>query len=618
MIKKLLFPHTKVRDIQDQLLIKVDEVIKERNNLIAHAPTGLGKTAATIGPALSNALKKNLTIFFLTSRHTQHKIAIDTLREIKTKHKTKFLAADIIGKRWLCLQPGAHTLRTGDFNEYCKALINDESCEFFKNLKQKEKYSQRTRAALKELHNINPASTEDIIRTGKKYGICPYELSMIIARKANIIITDYYYVFHPKIKDIFLKKSGKELEECVIIVDEAHNLPNRVKDLSTERLSNIMINRAIAEAKKYRQKEIQNILEKLKEVIEAYAKNVENEKYVQKEDFIKRVEKIKNYEEIVADLTFTSNLIREEQQLSYVGSVALFLEAWKGEDEGFTRILSKHKGLREEIIILSYRCLDPAVITKEIVNNAYSVILMSGTLTPTTMFKEVLGFENAEEETYESPFPEKNKLSIIIPKTSTKFTGRNETQYKQIAEVLNKVINIIPGNSAVFFPSYDLRDNIYKYLERECEKTIFKEKPSMTKQEKLEFLERFKKYKRAGATLLGVASGSFGEGIDLPGDYLKSVIVVGLPLQKPDLETKSLIDYYDKKFGKGWDYGYLFPAFNKVLQSAGRCIRSETDKGVVVFLDERYTWPNYFRCFPKDWNIKITLLYEKMIEGFFN
>jgi DNA excision repair protein ERCC-2 len=133
----------------------------------------------------------------------------------------------------------------------------------------------------------------------------------------------------------------------------------------------------------------------------------------------------------------------------------------------------------------------------------------------------------------------------------------------------------------------------------------------------MEFLDGFKSYKNVGAILMGVIGGNFGEGIDLPGDFLKGVIIVGLPLQRPDLETEALIKYYDEKFKKGWDYGYLFPAFNRALQSAGRCIRSETDKGVIIFLDERYSWKNYFRCFPPSWDIKTTLLYEKMIEDFF-
>jgi DNA excision repair protein ERCC-2 len=117
--------------------------------------------------------------------------------------------------------------------------------------------------------------------------------------------------------------------------------------------------------------------------------------------------------------------------------------------------------------------------------------------------------------------------------------------------------------------------------------------------------------------LLGVSSGSFGEGVDFPGDLLKGVIVVGLPLKSPDLETRQLIDYFDLKFGKGWNYGYVFPAFNKTLQNAGRCIRSETDKGVVVFLDERYAWPRYFNCFPNDQDMVVTKEYLEAIRSFF-
>jgi DNA excision repair protein ERCC-2 len=253
-----------------------------------------------------------------------------------------------------------------------------------------------------------------------------------------------------------------------------------------------------------------------------------------------------------------------------------------------------------------------------VIDAASSVILMSGTLTPTSMYRELMGFreENTVEMTLKSPFPEKNKLSIIIPKTSTKFTERSEYQYKEMATIVSKLVNVIPGNSAVFFPSFRMRDDVYNYM-KDCEKTVFLEKQGLTKQEKEELLENFKSYKNVGAVLLGVTTGSFGEGIDLPGDFLKGVVIVGLPLQRPDLETKALIDYYDQKFKKGWDYGYVFPAFNRTLQSAGRCIRSETDRGVIVFLDERYAWPNYMRCFPPSWNLKTTILYESLIKAFF-
>ena len=139
----------------------------------------------------------------------------------------------------------------------------------------------------------------------------------------------------------------------------------------------------------------------------------------------------------------------------------------------------------------------------------------------------------------------------------------------------------------------------------------------MTKQEKTEFIERFKQYKNTGAVLLGAITGSFGEGVDLPGDLLKGVIIVGLPLQTPDLETKQLIAYYQQKFGKGWDYGYILPAFQKTLQGAGRCIRTETDRGVVVFLDERYAWPMYGRCFPEEYQVHVSQYPIEEIEEFF-
>ena len=147
---------------------------------------------------------------------------------------------------------------------------------------------------------------------------------------------------------------------------------------------------------------------------------------------------------------------------------------------------------------------------------------------------------------------------------------------------------------------------------------MFTESPELTKAEKEEMLEKFKQYQKAGAVLLGVSSGSFGEGIDLPGDLLKCVIVVGLPLGAPDLLTKELIAHYDDEFQRGWDYGYMYPALNKIFQSAGRCIRSETDKGVVVFLDIRFTWPRYFNSFPEDWKLKISNDYETVVDEFFN
>lgn len=615
---KLLFPHENVRDIQEQLILKVDEAISSGKNLIVHAPTGLGKTAAALAPCLKYAIDHDKIVLFLTSRHTQHKIAIDTLIDIKNRHDKTFSAISIIGKKNLCLQPGVDKLYSSEFNEYCRAMREDKKCEFFQNVKSKEKLTVDTKAALAELNALNQISTDDSITVCKRHGVCPYELSMLVAKKARVIIGDYYHAFHPDISALFLKKIEKDLSNAIIIVDEAHNLPHRVKDLFSARLSNLMISRAIKEAKKYKYDQITQILVELGNLLNQLSNFNGDERYISRDEFVDKVNEVMDYQELIADLSFVGDAVREEQKQSYIGSITSFLEAWLGSEEGFTRIISKQEGLREQLIILSYRCMDPGLSTKPVIEASYSTILMSGTLNPTSMYRELLGFEDALEETYQSPFPDENRLSIIIPKTSTKYELRSPEQFKEIGSILAKVINSIPGNSAVFFPSYYLRDRIYKEFNYDCKKTVFLERPNLSKLEKEELLEKFKSYKNTGAVLLGVISGSFGEGIDLPGDFLKGVVVVGLPLSKPDLETKALIEYYDKKFGKGWDYGYLFPAFNKALQSAGRCIRSEKDKGVIIFLDERYTWSNYNRCFPPSWNLKTTMLYEKMIKEFFS
>ncbi|MBN2459881.1 ATP-dependent DNA helicase [Candidatus Woesearchaeota archaeon] len=614
----VLFPHDEARPVQEELIRAVNRAVTTQQNLIAHAPTGLGKTAAALGPALREALKKDLTVFFLTSRHTQHKLAMETLNQIKKKYKISFTAADIIAKKWLCLQPAVDKLYPREFIDYCKKIKEDGLCDFYNKSREKSEISKEARELVNQLKAENMTDTESIMARSSKLGICPYEIAILIAKEAKVIIGDYYYLFNPGIRETFLAKTGKELNKIIIVADEGHNLPERVKDLASHRISTNTLRRAYDEAKRYKKEEMLEAIESLEKRLWELAEGVADEAYVNKDQLIREISEMTDYDEMVTDMHELADTIREEQRQSSLGTVASFLEAWAGDDKGFTRILARSFGLKgEEIITVQYRCLDPSLITKDVIRAAYSTILMSGTLSPTSMYKEVLGFDTAEEASYKSPFPEKNKLSIIIPRTSTKYESRSDDMYREIAEIITRSANKIPGNVAVFFPSYTLRDDVNKHFSKLTDKTVFVEKQKFTKKEKLDFLEAFKGYKNVGAVLMGVIGGNFAEGVDLPGDFLKGVIIVGLPLERPNLETEALIKYYDEKFKKGWDYGYLFPAFNRALQSAGRCIRSETDKGVIIFLDERYTWKNYYRCFPPSWDIKATLLYEKLIEDFF-
>ncbi len=620
---EILFPYDNVREQQTDLIEDIKKNIQGKKSIIVHAPTGLGKTAASLAPALSYALKNNLSIFFLTSRHTQHQIVIETLSEIKKKFGLNFSVADIIGKKWMCIQQNVNNMISSDFINYCKTLREKGQCEFYTNARNENgKLTAKGKQTAEELEELHECNSEKVIEVCKKSRICPYEITTALANPATVIISDYFYLFNPRIREKFLRKINKDISKSIVIIDEGHNLPKRVRDLMSERITTFQLVRAIKEAKKFNFEEVIRYIIHLTDVLNNFSKEMksENEKLVDKESFVREIEKIGNYDEIIAEIEYAGDEIRQIQKQSYLSSIADFLEKWKGPDDGFARILSLSKSKKYEmpLTMLSYRCLDPSVVSKELVNNASSVILMSGTLNPTTMYRDVLGFDKITDcREYKNPFPKKNRMNIIIPETTTKFTMRNEAQFEKIAGICADITNSVNGNIAIFFPSYSLRNSVSNYFNSKCRKTTFQEESGLTKKEKEEMLENFKKYRETGAVLLAVSSGSFGEGINLP-DLLKCVIIVGLPLGRPDLETQKLIEYYDRKFQKGIDYGYIFPAMNKCLQSAGRCIRSETDRGVMIFLDERFVWKKYSDCFPKDMGVVVARDYISKIHEFFS
>jgi|TARA_B100002003_G_C14134885_1_gene545734 DNA excision repair protein ERCC-2 len=619
--KDILFPYDEIRPIQDDLLEEVDKAVKKGTNLIAHAPTGLGKTIASLAPIISFAKDKDLTVFFLTSRHTQHHLAIETLKHITEKFKIPCLVTDIVGKQSMCVQEHIQDLYSNEFAEFCKNAKEKHECEFYENTKKSNKLSVRAKKVVEELVRSSPNHSEKVIEVCEREKLCPYEISTELARKAKVIVCDYFYLFHPKVSEAFFKKTGKKLEESIIIVDEGHNLPARIRNLFTQKTSTFILDRAITEAKKFDFKELVPKIHEIRHLINQLSKKISSdgkETLITKEGFFNKLSEQYDYDELIAEFEFAADEIREKQRSSYIGALSAFLSGWLGPDKGFSRILSinEYKGKRN--ISLSYRCLDPSLSSTVVVEHSYSTILMSGTLKPTEMYADLLGFpkQRTVQKEFGSPFPKKNKLTLIVPETTTKFTQRSEEQFKNIAKICSNITNTIKGNSAIFLPSYFLLDQVNRHFSELSQKRIIREVPGLSKEGKHDMLEEFKSQSKEGAILLGVASGSFGEGVDLPGDLLKCVIVVGIPLQKPDLETNEIIAYYDKKFGHGWDYAYLYPAILTSLQNAGRCIRSEKDKGVIVFLDERYDWPNYKKILQNE-DIIVTKGYLHEINKFF-
>ncbi len=608
-----LFPHAEYRKIQGAFMNQVYTTLQNKGQLLVHAPTGIGKTASALSPALTYVLKENKTktIFFLTSRNTQHLIAIETLKKVKQKFSLDLIAVDIIGKRNMCNQPGVQTLRSGEFIEFCKDLREKGQCQYYDNIKLKGKVSPEAANVIQKLKQESPMHVEEMNSINFNADLCSYEIAGLLGKEAQVVIGDYNYILNPHIRDSLLKRMNKSLGDCIVIFDEGHNIPGRARDLLTATLTSFIIEAAAKETRSIGYEEISKDILEIKDALERLAKKIpfdKQEVILKKEDFSKEIEKIGNYEEIMGNCVFVADQVLETKKRSFTQSIAQFMESWIGPEEGFVRILGRGTSkMGKDVINVSYRCLDPAIGLKGLMQEAHAVVVMSGTLTPIEMYADLLGVDQKKAITieYQNPFPKENRLNIIVPDTSTKYQSRTAMMWESIAKKCADITTNIPGNSIVFFPSYAILENVYDFLREKSTKTIFIEDAELSKEQRGDLLERFKDYKATGAILLAVAGGSFAEGVDLPGDLLKGVIVVGLPLARPDLETQELINYYDRRFSKGWDYGYTIPAIIKTLQSAGRCIRSETDRGVVIFMDERYVWQNYKKCFSPDMHMKI-------------
>ena len=624
------------------MLRDLDHTFKEGKILLAHAPTGLGKTASALSAAIFHALEKNKRVFFLTNRHTQHLLAIDTLQQIQIrilgskasgaqegtsplsgKKEITFSGVDLVGKRWMCSQEIA-SLFGNDFNEFCKTIVERSECEFYNNVRNKQQLTVGAKQALSELRQRGPLHYKEIHHLSQEQRLCSYEVSLALAKNAVVIVGDYNYLFNPFIRNNLFTKLDINVEDIILVVDEGHNLPARVTDMLSSSLTNIVIKNGVMEAKKFGfhgllfwLQELMRVLTELGDfnVKDRPGNEAMKEKLVSKDQFISKVNAYVNYDEFINELELAAEEVRKKQKKSYLGGISSFLDVWKGEDKGFVRIISEVEGKYGSILVLNYMCLDPRIITEDIFKLVSAGVIMSGTLKPLFMYKDVLGIERAVQKEYGSPFPPENKLSLIIPETSTKYDLRGEAMYKRIAVICSELALLIPGNVAFFFPSYQLRDKIAEHFQ--SPKKLFWEKKEMAAEEKDLFLVQFKAEKENGGILLGVSGANFAEGVDLPGDLLNGVVVVGLPLARPDLKTKESIKYYEERFGKGWDYGYIYPAMSKCIQSAGRCIRSETDKGVVIFLDERFTWPNYFNWLPKE-GLRVSKEYQKLLQDFFS
>lgn len=591
-----LFPYNTIRPGQKEFMADISMAIENSRHLIAQAPTGIGKTAAAISVSLEYGLRTGLFVMFLTSKQSHHNIAIDTLRLISERKGIGIKVVDIISKKDMCPRP-ENRMPFFVFNEFCKGQIKRHLCPFYEN----------DNSYVIGKMNRTIMSVNDLIDICIEHGVCPHKTALEFATYADIMICDYNYIFSPQSENI-LQRIKRELGEIILIVDEAHNLPERV----TSHMSSILTVGKVDEAAKELRTDYPKLYRYLLSISASLTDmigrmNPGEERYMTKDELINTIESIistglygnMTLEEFIDNLVSAGeNIIEGGGGYSYASDMADFLEKWCMDMDAMCRIMSR---VNADRIIL--KLLDPSITTTNIFRNVHSAILMSATLYPMEMYRDLLGLDadRTDLKDYPSPFPKDNRAVMTTHGITTRYTSRGKLMYKQIASIIKDIAMAVDGNTAVFFPSYAILDEVaYIISGYDIPKRILIEERGMSKMERDMIINRIYKYRSPGVILMGVLGGSFSEGVDYTDNVLSVVVIVGIPFAPPELENRAVREYYVNKFGKdkGDLYGYIYPAFKRVIQAAGRLIRSENDRGVIVLLDDRFTQRYYMRFLP--------------------
>ena len=594
---RIPWPFDRVREGQTDFLADARKAIEGGRHLLAHAPTGIGKTAVALVASLEFAVRANKLVLFLTSRQSQHRIAIETVRRIEARGP-RIATVDLIAKQSMCLQESAPAYGRA-FHEFCDHKVKSRTCAFF----------TRDNSAVVAAVLQRTLHVQELVRASGACAVCPHKVAMDAASRANLVVCDYNYLFS-EILERFLPRLGRSLDDLVLIVDEAHNLPDRIRGHLGGDLSVHDLLKAAKEARSI-DGEVAHRLVGVAKAIEHFLLVVRSERVARKEELLDLVEEglakgrggSLGYTDFVEMVAFAGEDAVRHGLPSALPEVAEFLTRWREQDVGILRlIVPGHEGK------FAFRLMDPSVLSKHVFDRVHASVLMSGTLYPAGMYADLLGIDHARRmiRTYGSPFPKTNRLLLVHPELTTLYAKRSVEMHDRMARQIAAIAAAVPGNVALFFPSYELLEEAHsRFLALRVGKRILVERPEWTKAQRDGSIEALRVARRdGGAVLFAVQGGSLSEGIDYEGNVLAAVVVVGLPLSPPNVEVEALKDYYCRKFGfeKGYDYTYVFPAVNKVLQAAGRPIRSERDRAAIILLEGRLLEPRYARCLPPDFD----------------
>ena len=630
-----LFPY-KPRKNQIAIMQTIKNALDAKIDIVFESGTGSGKTICALSSSLEYAVENNKKIIYTTRTNAQQRQVIIELRTIRNKnkaHKDKIFGVGIQGRANMCIlarvDPELSKGTSEELSRFCsnekkkaRSKKENQGCIYYKNSLDKSLLEKTIQWVKKEL-----PTAEEFITYCEKKQTCPYEINKLLIRESTIVVCPYIYVFDMMIRNMLFDSLSISEDDMILVVDEAHNLPDFIRELFSAQLSMFMLNSCSFEAEKYGDPRIiddrfslsefcKTINEIVRDLRDTYVYGV-LENGIRKEPLKKDDAFIPSHEfeteilsrlkitsrtlhDIIGDLIAYGEKIQEQREKegklprSYLHKLGLMLDFWINLDmDHYTKlVVDSHDGKNPKI---EAYCLDPSIGT-EIIKSFHSSIHMSGTLEPLEEYRDSIGLpENTELVAYPSPFPKENRKILYVSDVTTKYEeiSKDKENIEKMRNYVTNICNTFNKNTMVFFPSFNVMSmfrNLNQY--NNIKRCLFVEEREMSQTALMELVSDFKEKgngNKGGATLFSVIGGRLSEGMDFPAEQLELAVIVGIPYPKPTARQRGLQRYYDLKFGKGWEYTVEAPTARKLLQSIGRLIRNETDKGVAVILDRRAT-----------------------------
>jgi len=574
-IDELKFPFDCYRKGQRDFSVAVFSTIKEGKKLFSQAPTGVGKTISVLFPAIKSMnYKSNTKIYYLTAKSSTKTIAFNTVKMMVNKGLS-LRTTVITAKDKICFMD-----ETNCDPEYCPYARG---------------YYDRLNAPLKDsIKNNCLFDREYIEEIAKKHDLCPFEFSLDLGYMSDAVICDYNYYFDPRValqRDDVFKNSND-----ILLIDEAHNLEDRTRDMYSPELIKEDFYELYKEMKKINKKIGSTLLNINKKFIEI-KKEADGEPVILENEPSELINSLRKFsiaaEEYINDKK--SEIIPDELIDIYFKST-FFIKISEIADSNFCYYVDFTGNKTKVKLFLT----DPSSVLKEILKNAWASVFFSATLTPLKYFRYILGGDDDDHVLkIRSPFEDERLKLMITSDISMKYTER-EANIEAACVYINKSVSEKKGNYMVFFPSYSFMRKIYDIYESLYDTSnIILQNQGLNEEEQDEIVNRFKN--ETGLVLFTVVGGVFSEGIDLPLEKLIGAVIIGTGIPQISFERNIIKDFFDKKYNSGYDFAYKYPGFNKILQSAGRVIRTEEDRGTVLMIDSRLCQITYIRLFPEHW-----------------